>query len=352
MGVLKHLGKRGAYLVVTLVVAMYVVVIVANLGGKIDEILISQIRYDTVTQLGGDPGFQQLPPDEQDRILNQTVQTRLAARGLDQPFVQRSFIYTRDALTLNLGRAMFLKSNAGSSDIVTMIMERLPITVLLFTTGTLISAFFGILLGLRMARRALRVFDRGMTVFSVSTFIVPHWIFGILFILVFGFELRLFPTRGFVDVPPPPDLGGYILSVMYHMALPLFTVIFSSFGYWAYITRNLVLQIMEEDFVKAAHAKGLPERMVLHKYVLRAASPPLVTSISLSLVASWTGAIITETVFQWPGLGLLYWEAIQILDATVVIGLTVIYAILLVITVFILDLVYSFLDPRIRAAGR
>ncbi|NIN68289.1 MAG: ABC transporter permease subunit, partial [Anaerolineae bacterium] len=292
---LRHVVKRGAFLFVTLVVAMYVVVLVANLGGKIDEILVAQIRFDTAIELGNRPDFQRLPPEEQNRLLNQTIQTRLAARGLDQPFVQRSFVYTRDALTLNLGRAMFLKSNAGSSDLFTMIMERLPITVLLFTTGTVLSAFFGILLGLRMARRALKVFDRGMTVFSVSTFIVPHWIFGILFILAFGFSLRLFPTRGFVDVPPPPDIGGYMLSVMYHMALPLFTVVFSSFGYWAYITRNLVLQIMEEDFVKAAYAKGLPERTVLHKYVLRAASPPLVTSISLSLIASWTGAIITET---------------------------------------------------------
>lgn len=352
VGLLRHLGKRGLFLFITLVLAMYMVVIVANLGGKIDDILESQIRESTAIALTADPGFTQLPPEEQDRIFNETVQAQLSARGLDQPFIQRSFIYTANALTLNLGTAMFLKSNAGSSNIFEIIIERLPITVLLFTTGSVLAAVFGILLGLRMASKGLKPFDRGMTIFSVSTFIVPHWIFGILFILVFGFSLRWFPTRGFVDVPPPPELGAYILSVLHHMSLPLITVVFSSFGFWAYITRNLVLQIMEEDFVTAARAKGLPEKTVLHRYVLRAASPPIVTSMALALIASWTGAIITETVFQWPGLGLLYFQAISVLDATVVIGLTVMYAVLLVITVFILDLVYSYLDPRIRAAGR
>ncbi len=352
VGLLRYLVKRGLFLAITLVLAMYMVVIIANLGGKIDDILESQIRENTAIALTADPGFAFLSPEEQEQVFNERVALQLRARGLDQPFFQRSFIYTRDALTLNLGTAMFLKSNAGSSNIFDIIIERLPITVLLFTTGSVLAAVIGILLGLRMAQKGLKAFDRGMTMFSVSTFIVPHWIFGILFILVFGFQLRLFPTRGFVDVPPPPELGGYLLSVMHHMSLPLITVVFSSFGFWAYITRNLVLQIMEEDFVQAARARGLPEKMVLHRYVLRAASPPIVTSMALALIGSWTGAIITETVFQWPGLGLLYFQAISVLDATVIIGLTVMYAILLVITVFILDVVYSYLDPRIRTAGR
>ncbi len=125
---------------------------------------------------------------------------------------------------------------------------------------------------------------------------------------------------------------------------------FSSFGSWAYVTRNLVLQTMDEDFVWAARSRGLPERMVLHKYVFRAASPPIVTSLALALITSWTGAIVTETVFQWPGLGLLYFQAILVIDAPVIIGLTVIYAMLFVLTIFLLDLTYGLLDPRIRSA--
>jgi peptide/nickel transport system permease protein len=109
---------------------------------------------------------------------------------------------------------------------------------------------------------------------------------------------------------------------------------------------------MDEDFVFAARARGLKERDVLSRYVLRAASPPIVTSLALTLAAAWTGAIITETVFNFPGLGRLFFDAIQLNDAPVIIGLTTVYALLLVLTVFLLDMSYSLLDPRIRALRR
>lgn len=352
MGVWKHLARRGLFLAVTLVVAMYLVVLIANAGGKVDEILIAQIKFNTAAELGANPSFRNLNASEQQRILNQTVELRLRSRGLDEPFAQKSLRYTIDALTLNLGQAMFLRSNAGSSSIADIILERLPITILLFTVGSVVSAVIGIILGLKMARRAMKPFDRGMTVFSISTTVVPAWIFAILFLLLFAFQIRLFPARGFVDAPPPKEAGAYALSVLYHLSLPLTVWVLSNFGGWAYTTRNLVLQVMDEDFVTAARAKGLPERIVQRRYVFRAASPPIVTSLALTLIASWTGAIITETVFQWPGLGLLFIQAVQVFDATIVIGLTAIYAVLLVATVFILDLVYSLLDPRIKAARR
>ena len=352
MGVWKHLAKRGVFLAVTLIVAMYLVVLIANAGGRVDEILIAQIRFKTAIELANSPAYRNLNATQRAELLNQTIALRIHARGLDLPFAEKSFTYTIDALTLNLGQAMFLRSNGGSSSIADIILERLPITVLLFTTGSVVSAIIGIILGLKMARRAMKPFDRGMTVFSISTTVVPAWIFAILFLMLFAFEVRIFPARGFVDSPPPKDSGAYALSVMYHLSLPLITWVLSNFGGWAYTTRNLVLQVMDEDFVMAARAKGLPERIVQRRYVFRAASPPIVTSLALTLIASWTGAIITETVFQWPGLGLLFIQAVQAFDATIVIGLTAIYAVLLVVTVFILDLVYSLLDPRIRAARR
>jgi len=144
----------------------------------------------------------------------------------------------------------------------------------------------------------------------------------------------------------------YYKDIEWHMVLPAIAVAFSIFGSWSYTTRNLVLQVMDEDFVFAARAKGLKERDVLNKYVLRAASPPIVTSLALTLVAAWTGAIITETVFNYPGLGQLFFVAISNFDAPVVVGLTTIYALLLVLTVFGLDLTYSLLDPRIKAMRR
>lgn len=400
MGLARHLAKRAIFLSITFVIAVYATVVIANGGGRIDQILKAQIYTDLRQSLAKNPAFQRLPPAAQAQQFNETYNATITARGLNEPFLQKSFRYTMDALTLSLGRALQLKSSDGSSSVRAIIFERLPRSLVLFTTSNVIAAAAGIWLGLWMARRAMSPFDRGMTILSITTFVVPSWVYGIIFILVFGFELRLFPVSGLVGTPPPPPapliqafpplIGGgllvagwllrrrvpakyrmatyglavagvaviaywlllpfdYFKDVEYHMLLPGLAVTFSVFGSWSYTTRNLVLQVMDEDFVFAARAKGLKEGDVLSRYVLRAASPPIITSLALTLAAAWTGAIVTETVFQFPGLGLLFYNAILVFDAPVVIGLTTIYALLLVITVFLLDLTYSLMDPRIRA---
>ncbi|MEM0233264.1 MAG: ABC transporter permease [Candidatus Nezhaarchaeales archaeon] len=347
----KYIAKRAVLLALTLVVATYVTVVVANAGGFIDDIIKSQVHYSVSTSLARDPNFARLPDEERQKIIEERVQAILSAKGFDKPFIVRSFIYLIDALTLNLGRAIMLRSASGSTSVATIILERLPQTLLLFTSGTIAYILVGTWLGLRMARRPGKPFDKFMVGYAIITSVIPPWFFGILFILVFSFYLGLFPYGGLVSAPPPSDTLGYILDVLYHLALPLITWTFSLFGYWAYITRNIVVQIASEDYVVVARAKGLPEEMILKKYILRPALPPIVTNAALALIASWMGAIITETVFNWPGLGSLLYAAIESLDAPVIIGITVVYAYLLVITVLILDVIYGLLDPRIKVAG-
>jgi len=346
----KYLLKRAIFLTITLVLSIYLTIIIANAGGMIDEILKAQIKYDITTNLARTPGWAQLPEEEKIKMINDRFESAIHAKGLDRPFFERTFIYLINALSLNLGRALFLTSASGTKQISTIILERLPRTVLLFTTGTIGYSIIGLLIGLQMAKKPGGFFDRLISFFAIITQSIPPWFFGILFILFFAYYIRLFPFGGMVSVPPPSDLGGYILDVLYHMALPLFTWIFSLFGSWAYITRNLTIQISGEDFVTAAKAKGLQDNQIMMRYILRPSLPPIITSISLSLIASWQGAIITETVFGWPGLGRLFYAAIETLDAPVIIGLTVVYAYLLVATVFLLDLTYSLMDPRIKAA--
>ncbi|MEM2314731.1 MAG: ABC transporter permease [Candidatus Bathyarchaeia archaeon] len=349
LAMLKYLGKRMLLLFITLVLAVYLTIIVANAGGLIDNILKSQIKYDIVSSLVRLPTWSELTEEEQKRIIDERFQMAIQAKGLDKPFIERTFIYLIDALTLRLGRALFITSASGSKNVGDIILERLPQTVLLFTTGTILYSIIGLILGLYMAKHPGGFFDKAFSIFAIVTQVIPPWFFGILFIMLFAYYLRLTPFGGMVSAPPPNNPIGYILDVIYHMALPLFAWIFSLFGAWAYIARNLMVQIAEEDFVIAAKAKGLSENILMRRYVLRPSLPPVVTVISLSLISSWQGAIITETVFNWPGLGTLFFQAISSLDAPVVIGLTVIYAYLLVITVLILDLIYSVLDPRIRA---
>src|SRR2546430_15224839 len=404
MGVVRHLTRRAVFLAVTFVIAIYVTVVIANGFGRIDAILKAQIYQDLKQQYARNPAFNRLPPAEQARQFNITYNATVEAQGLNEPFLPKTVRYTVSALLLNLGRATQLHSSDGSPAVSAIIFERLPRSLVLFTVANVIAAIVGIWLGLWMARKALSPFDRGMTVLSVTTFVVPPWVYGIVFILVFGYEWKLLPAGGLTRLPPPAPaplypafspliaiglaaagyvviarlrtqyrLIGYALvlaggagilgwafvlpfdyfkDMEWHMILPAAAVAFSVFGSWSYTTRNLVLQVMDEDFVFASRAKGLKERDVLSRYVLRAASPPIVTPLALTLAAAWTGAIITETVFNYPGLGLLFFEAISVFDAPVVIGLTTIYALLLVITVFLLDVTYSLLDPRIRALRR
>lgn len=349
MGLGRFLIKKGIFLILTLILAVYITVVIANAGGLIDDVLKSQIRLDLNAAFRADPQFQRLPLEEQNAIFNRTYDRIVQARGLNEEFLPKSFRFTVDALQFKLGRSTVITDASGSHDVGAIIVERLPRTFILFFTADIIAAGLGIWLGLKMARKAMSVMDRGLTVLSITTFVVPPWVFGIYFILVFAYGLRIVPAGGFLTVPPPQDPWLLSLDFLYHLALPLATVIFAIFGSWAYTTRNLALQIMDEDFVLAGRAKGVPERTIQRRYVLRAASPPIVTSLAITLIGSWFGAIITETVFSWPGIGLLYFEAISIFDAPIIIGLVTVYAMLLVATVFILDLTYGLLDPRVKA---
>jgi peptide/nickel transport system permease protein len=121
-----------------------------------------------------------------------------------------------------------------------------------------------------------------------------------------------------------------------------------SFGAWAYSVRTMVLNTAQEPFVTVGRAKGLPEKLVERRYILRVAAPPIVTSLTLGLAASLGGAILVETVFNWPGMGRLYYEAILAADESVIVALTFIFTLIYITARFVLEIVYLFLDPRIR----
>jgi len=347
MGFLKWLAKRAITMAITLVIAVYITVIIANMGGLVDEIVMKQIEAQVSEMLRMNPRFMNMTLEEREEYRQRLIAEQIKARGLDKPPIIRSFYYLRDALTLDLGRT---GRPFGQRRVWDVIMERLPWSVLLFTTATVINAAIGIPLGLYMGRKALSKFDRGMMLFAILTYSLPAWFVGMLLILVFYFYLGWFPAGQLVS-------GMYksywtpeaIADIMWHMALPLMSWVITGFGGWAYTTRNIVIHITHEDYVLVARAKGVPERLIIRRYILRPAAPPIVTMIALALIGSWGGAIITETVFQWPGLGQLYWWAISTQEASLVIGITVIYAYLLVITVFVLNILYGFLDPRIKA---
>jgi peptide/nickel transport system permease protein len=159
------------------------------------------------------------------------------------------------------------------------------------------------------------------------------------------------PFGGMVDAPVPETTGAYILSLLKHMILPVSALIIHSIFIAIYNWRTFFLIYSSEDYVEMAKAKGLNARTIENRYVLRPTLPPIVTSFAFTLIFLWQGAIILETVFTWPGLGRLLFQAISIFDVPVIVGNVVLIAYLLVTSVFLLDIVYALLDPRVKVGG-
>jgi len=176
----------------------------------------------------------------------------------------------------------------------------------------------------------------------------PSWFYGLFLILLFAAVLRWLPFGGMIDSPPPRDQLGYILNVGKHLILPTLAIILSNLFISIYNWRTFFLIYSSEDYVEMAKAKGLSDRDIQYRYILRPTLPTIITSFALLVIGLWTGLILTEGVFQWPGLGRTFITAIGLYDTPVIVALTIIYAYLLAITVFVLDFVYALVDPRVK----
>uniref|UniRef100_A0A7C1CFI6 ABC transporter permease n=1 Tax=Thermofilum adornatum TaxID=1365176 RepID=A0A7C1CFI6_9CREN len=343
-----YLSKRAISIFITIVIATYITIIIANMGGYVDEIKKAEITERITQQYMNNPAYKGIPRDQLQKLIQQQIELEIHRTGLDRPFLERSITYLWDGLTLNLGRALYMTSDSGSRLVKNIILERLPQTVLLFTTATIINFFIHLAGGLYLSRNYGSKLDKIIVSLApLST--MPGWFYGIFLILIFAAWLHILPYGGLVDYPPPEDPISYFLSVLKHAILPLSSWIISGLFVGIYTNRTFFLIFSTEDYVEAAKAKGLPPRLIERRYILRPTLPPIITGLALSLIGSWQGAIITETVFNWPGLGLTTYQALQYFDVPVIVGLTVIYAYLLGLTVLVLDLVYSIVDPRIRS---
>jgi peptide/nickel transport system permease protein len=347
---LRYLVLRAVSLFVTVVVGVYLAILIANMGGYVDQIRKAQIREQVGATMLSDPKLRAMPPSEVRRVIDQQVELEEKRLGLDRPFIVRSFTYLSDALTLSLGRAERLTSDKGSRQVRAIILERLPATLLLFGTAQMIVFFTAIFAALFLSRRYGSFLDK-MIVALAPTSAAPAWFYGIFLILFFASLLRLLPFGGMVDVPPPESAPAYALSVLKHLILPVSAILIGSLFIGIYNWRTFFLIYSSEDYVEVAKAKGLPSGMIERRYILRPTLPPIITSFAFTLISLWSGAIILETVFSWPGLGRLLFHAVGLFDTPVIIGSVVIYAYLLALTVFLLDILYALVDPRVKVGG-
>ncbi len=348
--VLKYTVTRLVALFLTVVVGVYLTILIANMGGHVDNIRRAQIQEAVSLRVSMDPEIRRLPSEERMEMINELVRIEEQRLGMDQPFILRSFRFLKDGLTLNLGRAQQISSDSGSRTVRLIILERLPPTLLLMATSNLLLFALSVIIALYLSRKYGSIVDRLVIALSPLSS-APAWFYGIFLLLIFAAILGWLPYGGMVSAPPPDDKWEYAVSVLQHLILPVAAWLISGIFSGVYSWRTFFLIFSSEDYVDMAKAKGLPSRDIERRYILRPTLPNIITSFALMLIGLWTGAIILETVFNWPGLGRLLYTAIGLYDTPVIVGSTVIYAYLLALTVFVLDFVYALVDPRVRVGS-
>jgi len=323
---------------------------IALVGSNMDAILKQSVALEIRQQVTDNKhliaSFKN--PQDLDAFVENQINQRVNALGLDKPwyYPPRLGLAMYKILTLDFGHAKFLTSDTGSSNVKDIILEKMPRTILLFTTATLIISLIGIFLGALSGSKISSKLDKITSTFAVISSSFPVWWIGMLMIFVFAFVYQIFPARATPLIPVTDP--GYLGALLYHMTLPLITLVLIGFGSWAYLVRNFIVGIMQEDFVMAKRAAGISEKKIVYTHALRNAAPPIVTVLAMSLSGSLGGAIITEAVFDWPGMGRLYYEAITVLDLPVIIGETYVLTAFFLVSIFLADILYGYFDPRVR----
>ena len=323
---------------------------VALVGSNMDVILKQGIIYQVRSEITENSSIVESfdSVKEFEEFVQAQIDQRIKALGLDNPWYspQRIGFTMYKILILDFGNATFLTSDSCSSNVGEILLEKIPRTVLLFTTATIIISMIGIFLGALSGSKVGSVVDRLTSTFAVISSSFPVWWIGMLMIFLFAFTYHIFPARATPSMLPSEP--GYVVALLYHMALPLITIVIIGFGSWAYLVRNFMVGTMQEDFITAKKAIGIKKNKIIYRHALKNAAPPIVTILALSLSGSLGGAIITEAVFDWPGMGRLYFEAISVMDLPIIIGATYVLTVLFLISIFIADLLYGYFDPRVK----
>jgi peptide/nickel transport system permease protein len=346
----RYMLVRLATLFLTVVVGIYLTILIANMGGKVDGIIRGQIAENVGMRVGVDPTTRSMTPEQKTEHIQALIDLEVKRLGLNRPFLLRSFAFLKDALTLNLGRSQYMSSNTGSRQVRLIILERLPTTLVLFGTANLLLFFVEIFIALSLSRRYGSFLDKlFVTASPLSS--APGWFYGIFLLLIFAALLRVLPFGGMVDAPPPENPLEYALNMLKHMILPILALTLNSIFLATYTWRTFFLIYSSEDYVDVAKAKGLSSRAIERRYILRPTLPYIITIFALNLIGVWTGAPIFEAVFQWPGMGSRLIQAVNLFDTPVIVGLTILFSYLLAITVFLLEFVYALVDPRVKIGG-
>ena len=264
--------------------------------------------------------------------------------GLDRPLSIQLLTYFENVLQLNLGF-----SQRNNMTVLDLILSRLPATLLLMTTSIALSFFAGLVLGVAAARRVNKLADNLISVFALLCYAIPLFWLGLMAIVLFTVKLGLLPGDGMFTIGADYGWFGYTLDVARHLILPAASLALFHMAVYTRLMRASMLEVYSLDYVRTARAKGLTQRRVALAHVLPNAILPMVSMVGVQIGPMLGGAVLVETVFGWPGLGRLAFDAILQRDYNLLLGILLFSSMLVVVTNFVIDLVYGWLDPRIEA---
>ncbi|GGF77304.1 ABC transporter permease [Azorhizobium oxalatiphilum] len=265
--------------------------------------------------------------------------------GLDQPLYVQLARYGVQIAQLDLGYS--IRNNAPVRD---LILQRVGPTLLLMSVSIVLSVAMGVLFGALAAVRRNTLLDDLISLVALLAYAMPIFWIGLMFIILFSVTLGILPSGGFYDVTQQnPGLLVRSLDVAHHLVLPALTLSLFYFAIYTRLMRASMLEVMSLDYVRTARAKGLGGAKVTVRHVVRNALLPIVTMLGMQTASLLGGAVVVETVFNWPGLGRLTYDAVFQRDYSLLIGILLMSSILVIIINILVDLTYSWLDPRIVA---
>lgn len=282
----------------------------------------------------------------------------LAARGLDQPLPTQYWLWLSALEHGDLG------TDYSGAPLIAVIAQRLPATLILFGVSYLVQETLAVVLGLLGALKGSGLTDSALTALAYVLIAVPNFCLGFMLLLVFGIRLNWLPSIGAVDSATLAfGTGAYwdwyrlhpivsTIDLARHLALPALTLAANGIGADSRHVRSGLLDTLGQDYVRTAHAKGLPRHVVVLKHALRNALLPLLTNAGLTVGAAFGGSIIVETLFGWPGVGQYYAQSLQLRDGHTLTTLLLLAALAIMLANVVTDLAYAWADPRIRYSMR
>jgi peptide/nickel transport system permease protein len=349
---LAYAARRVLMLAVTVATAVYLTILIANYGGYLDTIVGARIQESVGFMLMGG-WLRELPSEERLAAADELVASMRDAAGLNEPFLLRTFRWLGDGLTLNWGKPDNWRPYGLLSSGITVgeaILGHLSRTLLLFGLANLLLFGVSVLLGLFLSRRRGGLLDRLFVIFSPLSS-APAWVYGVLlgvfFLRVFGFS-----PGGTLDTWSGGLRLNQILVILRHLFLPFLAIFLAGLFQTVYVWRSFFQVYSHEEYVEMAYAKGLPNPRIDRNYILRPALPALLTRFGLLLAVLWQEVIALEYFFNVRGVGRMFVDALTISDTPMIVAIVTVFAYLVAITVFLLDIAYMLVDPRVRLGGR